>query len=147
FALLLDSCISAGIPLLPPYFSAYHRYMTSKGTGESRPGSLEFWKDYLAGADPVVRLPGSMYLKSEASSRGGKLPAHLDLITAGKVLNCAKACGTSAFTVILAAFGSFLFRLSGQRSFTIAVPVSLRSDPESLGIVGPMINTIPVRCD
>jgi len=147
FALLLDAWVSPQKPAPPADFTAYHQYI-SQGAGEEiRSGFLKFWKDYLAGADPILRLADSKQANSAASYRGRKLMARLDPVPTKKLLDCAKACGTSAFTVILAVFGGFLSRLSGQRTFTIAVPVSLRSNPESLRIAGPMINTIPVRWD
>ncbi|MEU6730467.1 amino acid adenylation domain-containing protein [Nonomuraea wenchangensis] len=103
---------------------------------EDRPGLArlrEFWRGELAGAPVAGPPPGD--LTTDRVIR--PLPEEFtDGVTA-----LARACGTTPFAVYLAA----LALAAGEPDTLIGMVAARRAEPELARIVGPLIDTVPVR--
>src|SRR5581483_11826166 len=55
--------------------------------------------------------------------------------------------GMTSFVVLLAAFGAWIHRLTGQEEFVIGAPVSDRDRTETEGLIGLFVQTIALRMD
>ncbi|MFE5518632.1 amino acid adenylation domain-containing protein [Streptomyces virginiae] len=59
----------------------------------------------------------------------------------------ARTAGVTPFTVLLAAFAASLGRLTGRRSFLLAVPAYGRASASEDDAVGCFVNSVPLRID
>ena len=77
--------------------------------------------------------------------RGATIPFALDSETSAGLHALSKRHITTLYTVMLAAMQVLLFEFSGESDIVIGTPVSLRSRPEWLDVIGYFINMLPMR--
>lgn len=106
---------------------------------------LAYWTEQLGGDLPVLDLPKDRPRPTEPSRRGGVVALDLDLGTADAVRRLAKAEGTTAFAVLLAAYQSWLMRLTGQPDVIVGSPLAGRDHPVAEDIVGCFIKPVALR--
>ncbi|MFG1797761.1 amino acid adenylation domain-containing protein [Nocardia sp. NPDC049149] len=104
-------------------------------------GDLAYWRDWLAGAPAELAA-----LEADTGQTGG---AWLEFECPGPEWQAAVAVGADVgatpFTVLLAAWQAVLAYWSGQDDVVVGVPVSGRDRPELEGLIGPLLNTLPMR--
>ena len=107
---------------------------------------LHFWKEQLAGAPALLRLPTDRARPTVLSHRGGFVrPQPLD---AGLVQHLRAFCRehqATPFMVLYAAFAALLRRYSGQEDVCVGTPVAGRTHPATEDVVGLLINTLVLR--
>ncbi|MEO3787298.1 amino acid adenylation domain-containing protein [Actinocorallia sp. B10E7] len=116
------------------------------------PGSLaarrlEFWRDALAGAPPVLELPADRPRPAEPAHRGGHVPFALDAAARDGLARLAAESGASLFMVFQAAFAAVLSRLGAGEDLPIGTVVAGRDHEDLDGIVGFFVNTLVLRTD
>ncbi|MFI9507337.1 amino acid adenylation domain-containing protein [Nocardia sp. NPDC052566] len=127
------------IPDRPDYLD-YAASEQSQRTPQQRTAALEFWTDALdaSGIRPFDLAPspgpGGDTARARAAMRA-------DLTTALNEL--ALRCGASLFMVMLAAWQVLLWRMSGQRTGIVTVPVTGRTRPDRQNVAGPLLNPLP----
>ena len=87
---------------------------------------------------------------SDAPARvgtGKKVEVVLDERELAAVEKLCRRTQTTPFGVLFAAFAILLGRYSGQRKFTVGVPMSIRDQVELESLVGLFINVVPVAID
>ncbi|HEV7588933.1 MAG TPA: condensation domain-containing protein, partial [Longimicrobium sp.] len=107
---------------------------------------LAYWRRALAGAPPVLGLPGDRPGPAAPGLRamhGARLSAAA--LEGARAL--AREEGATAFMVQLAAFGALLSRWTGAEDVVIGVPYAGRTRKETEGVVGFFVNTLPIRLD
>ena len=111
------------------------------GTDETAIKGREFWKN---SADAVATL----LLPNEIKAHGGFAPrtwsSSLDDVTSNKLQSLAETLGSSRAEVLLAAWQSLVWRLSGQSTFKIGTVFEGREYDELRDAVGLIQKTIPV---
>jgi amino acid adenylation domain-containing protein len=100
----------------------------------------------LAGAPPLD-LPLDRPRPDLQTFRGAQLGGRLgrDLALAAAAL--ARRCDATLFMVLLAAFEALLARHGGQEDFLVGTPTAGRSSRELAGLVGYLVNPVPLRAD
>ncbi|MFB9471383.1 amino acid adenylation domain-containing protein [Nonomuraea salmonea] len=93
----------------------------------------EFWRDELAGAPVAGPPPADL-------TTGRVIRALPEEFTDG-VAALARACGTTPYAVYLAA----LALAAGEADTLVGMVAARRAEPELARIVGPLIDTVPVR--
>jgi hypothetical protein len=131
------AALYSGADLLPPPSPQYADYAAwSLGrAGERVPERLPYWRERLAGIEPVFpRIPHS----------GGKAAA---VARIGRdVLDDLRGDGPATpFAVLLSAYLVLLHRLSGRRDLVVGTVTSGRGRRELEGVVGCFINLVPLR--
>jgi amino acid adenylation domain-containing protein len=108
---------------------------------------LDFWKRALAGAPETLDLPTDRPRPAVQSFWGAKQLVSFprDLVAALKALGRREEA--SFFMTLLAALYALLSHGSGQEEIVIGTPVANRHRPELEGVVGPLLNTLLLRCD
>ncbi|PRY45203.1 non-ribosomal peptide synthetase [Umezawaea tangerina] len=99
------------------------------------PGDLEFWRDHLAGSTPLD-LPTDRPRPPHQTHVGASVPVALPAHGVG---------GTTAFTTLATALGVLLTKLTGQPGVTIGTPTAGRDHPDSTGLIGLLVNTVPLH--
>jgi thioesterase domain-containing protein len=108
---------------------------------------LNFWKDELEEAPPVLELRMQRPRSSEQTFEGASQEIPLgDEITSG-IKALAVRLQATPFMLLLAAFKILLYRASGQPDLSVGVPVAGRNSVETEGLVGFFVNTLVLRDD
>ncbi len=115
--------------------------------GDKLEQHLQYWRQHLTEAPPVLELPLDRPRPAVQSYRG---TSHLLTITPAlterlKVLG--RQQDATLFMVLLAAFNVLLSRHSGQQDICIGTPVANRNRLEIEGLIGFFVNTLVLRCD
>lgn len=121
------------------YVSWQERWLTGAEAQEQR----RYWRRQLDGRAPVV-VPGAS--RDHAGQAGFALALPSAAISPAVVEDVARDCGTTAFTVLLAAFFASLRRTAGGvDEAVVGVPVAGRTRPGSEDLIGYLVNTVAVR--
>jgi amino acid adenylation domain-containing protein len=129
-------------PLRPP-FREYVRWWPDAGA----PTSREFWAEYLAA--PVLPRPLPGYLGAPAPGTAEPVTAETTLSRGDSELvrQAARTADLSSSTLVSSAWALLRARYAGVTDVAVAVTRSCRhgSIPHADAIIGPMINTVPLR--
>ncbi|MCL2751347.1 MAG: amino acid adenylation domain-containing protein, partial [Firmicutes bacterium] len=105
-----------------------------------------YWKQKLSPA------PGRLNLSqkpengvSDAAQAGGALSVKMDRALSDGINKYCRENNMTAYTFLAAALGVLLSGLSGQTDFVIGTPVAGRDLPETRGMLGAFIHTLPLR--
>jgi len=106
-----------------------------------------FWARYLAGAPLVLELPTDRPRPPILGHRGAVHRWRLPDTLVREVRQLGLEAGATTFTVLLAGFAAVLGRWSRQKELAIGVPMASRTEVELEGLVGYLVDTLPVRVD
>ncbi|KFE71961.1 hybrid non-ribosomal peptide synthetase/type I polyketide synthase [Hyalangium minutum] len=108
---------------------------------------LTWWKQQLAGAPPVLELPTDRPRPPVQDFRGALVPFRIGKETTAALRALATQERVTPTMVLLAAFQALLHRYTGQEEFLVGMPHASRERPETEGVVGFFVNTLPIRAD
>jgi len=133
------------LPPLPIQYSDFAMWQRAWMSGEVLNQHLKFWKDTLAGAPMLLELPTDHARPAAQSFEGARqfLRCPDGMLENFKTL-CRKE-GATMFMTMLAAFGTLLWRWSGQEDMLIGTPVSGRSRTELEPLIGYFSNSVVLR--
>ncbi|CRK56688.1 Enterobactin synthetase component F, serine activating enzyme [Alloactinosynnema sp. L-07] len=130
----------AGTPLPPPRpFREFLAWLAKR----DRAASLDVWREVLAEiTEPTLLVP----VGDATTPRAGRVEVPID-VPQLRLAEFARAHGVTASTVIHAAWGITLARLTGRDDIVFGATVSGRPAdlPGAETMVGLFINTVPVR--
>ncbi|MGV9642536.1 amino acid adenylation domain-containing protein [Streptomyces sp. NPDC003514] len=114
-------------------------WLASEEAAEQR----RYWSERLSGDAPPLE-PGR---PTGAPGPGGfSLPLRLGGTGPVRVEDVARACGSTPFGVLLAAFFATLHRMSGGADdIVVGVPMACRGRAGTEDLIGYLVNTVPVR--
>ncbi|WP_341316805.1 amino acid adenylation domain-containing protein [Paraburkholderia sp. IMGN_8] len=133
------------LPMLPIQYADYAQWQRDSlaaGEGERQ---LAYWRDALRGAPEPLALPLDRQRSPQRDYRGGRLAMRLPAATSNAVRELARRTHTSPFTVLLAAFDAWLYRLTGATDIVVAAPIAHRQRAETAPLVGLFLNTLALR--
>ncbi|HEX7772005.1 MAG TPA: condensation domain-containing protein, partial [Pyrinomonadaceae bacterium] len=115
--------------------------------GEVLEGQLEYWRQQLAGAPPVLELPADRPRPRVQSYRGASSEFRLNgELTAG-LKELSRQSGVTLFMTLLAGFEVLLWRLSGQEDICVGTAIANRTRRETEGLIGFFVNTLVLRVE
>jgi amino acid adenylation domain-containing protein len=132
---------------LPIQYADYALWQRNCLAGAALEPELAYWTAQLGGEQPVLELPSDRPRPKLASGRGGRHSLCLDIELSAGLNRLARECGTTLFSVLLAAFDVLLYRLSGQTDLRVGVPVANRTRLETEGLIGCFVNTLVLRAE
>ena len=115
--------------------------------GEVLDTQIAYWKERLAGSPPVLDLPTDRPHPAVRTLRGGARQARIPAEVSESLRSLGQRHGATLFMVLLAAFHTLLYRLSGQDDHCIGSPVANRTRGEIEGAIGFFANTLVLRAD
>ncbi|MCP2321514.1 amino acid adenylation domain-containing protein/non-ribosomal peptide synthase protein (TIGR01720 family) [Hamadaea flava] len=127
---------------LPVQYADYTHWQRS-----ASPGSLAYWQTALAGLPPEIALPGDRSRPAEPSAAGGTATGFVDAGLHGRLLDAARATGTTLFMVLQAGLAALLSRLGGGADIPLGTPVAGRTDAALDQLVGCFVNFLVLRTD
>ncbi|KAF3886562.1 MULTISPECIES: non-ribosomal peptide synthetase [Nostocales] len=135
------------LPKLPIQYADYAVWQRQWLSGEVLENQLNYWKQQLTGATPVLELPTDRPRPAVQTYRGAKqffvLPDKLSQALSA----LSRLEGVTLFMTLLAAFQTLLYRYSGQEDILVGSPIAGRNRTEIEGLIGFFVNTLVLRTD
>ncbi|MGP5014783.1 amino acid adenylation domain-containing protein [Glutamicibacter ardleyensis] len=134
------------IPSLPPAPSGIAELMAqSSADAATAEADRTYWQQEMDHAPDVLALPLDFERPAVQSYRGDTHSVEIDSALLENIDAAARSLGVSRFVYLLAAYGIFLRKLTGQEDLIIGVPSAGREDPRVSQVIGMFVNTLPVR--
>ncbi|WNF06405.1 non-ribosomal peptide synthetase [Brevibacillus borstelensis] len=106
---------------------------------------IDYWKNKLRGACPLLELPTTRPRPPVLSYRGARLNLVIPQDEMEGLKELSRTEGVTLFMALLAAFQAFLYRYTEQEDIVVGTPISNRSRRELEGIIGFFVNTLVMR--
>ncbi|WP_281274219.1 non-ribosomal peptide synthase/polyketide synthase [Brevibacillus gelatini] len=132
---------------LPLQYADYAVWQREWLKGDVLTGQLAYWKDKLAGAEPLLALPTDRPRPAVQSHEGAMYTIALSDELQSKLNTFSREEGVSLFMTLLAAFQTLLYRYSGQEDILVGSPVAGRTRQETEQMIGFFVNTLVLRTD
>ncbi|MGF1482019.1 MAG: amino acid adenylation domain-containing protein [Cyanophyceae cyanobacterium] len=113
--------------------------------GEVLETQLDYWKQHLKGAPPLLELPTDRPRPSGQSFSGRSAPFSLGKDLTASLRTLSQQAGTTLFATLLAALGILLSRYSQQQDLVIGTPIANRNRQELEPLIGFFANTLALR--
>jgi len=135
---------------LPPpsaRYADFARWQRQYWTETTLATQRSYWQQQLAGAPPLLELPGDRPRPPVQSYRGGVERLALGTTLSEQVKALSRDTGATLFMILLAAYAMLLARYSRQRDLVIGAPATTRSRQEFESVIGCFVNTLALRVD
>jgi amino acid adenylation domain-containing protein len=129
---------------LPATFADYAARLTSREESGRRQDA-SWWAGHLAGATRVLDLPRDQPRPPIQTFRGASSRLAIGTETTARIAELASQAGVTRYTILLAAFGQLLRRLTGCRDFIVGVPVADRDHVAFEQVIGLFLQVLPLR--
>ncbi|WP_208344456.1 non-ribosomal peptide synthetase, partial [Aetokthonos hydrillicola] len=116
-------------------------------SGEILDTQLNYWKTQLAGANQVLELPTDYPRPPVQTNRAGTQSLLIPKALSESITAISRQEGVTLFMTMLAAFGSLLYRYTGQEGVSIGTPIAGRNRVEIEELIGFFVNTVVLRID
>ena len=135
------------LPPLPVQYADFASWQRSWLQGEALERQIDFWKQSLAGAEPLALPIDRSAARSSSSWRPGQHWFSLPPDLTARLKELAQGNEATLFMVTLAALKTLLLRVSGQRDLSIGIPIANRTRMELEGLIGFFVNTLVLRTE
>ncbi len=135
------------LPALPIQFADFAGWQREWLSGPVLQAQLAYWRRHLGGTLPVLELPTDRPRPATPSYQGGREARRLGLTLVAAVEALSRQEQASVFMTLMAGINALLARYSGQDDILLGVPIANRSLLASEGLVGALVNTLPLRTD
>ena len=136
---------SSPLPELPIQYSDYALWQREWLSGEVLERQLNYWKDHLAGAPPLLALPTDQPRPEEQTFRGARLPVVVDDELSESLRGLSRRKGVTMFMTLFAAFNVVLSYYSGSEDLVVSTDLANRDRIETEGLIGFFVNQLPLR--
>ncbi len=138
---------SSSLPKPSVQYADYAAWQREQLTDEVLAKEVDYWRDQLAGAPPLLQLPLARPRPAVQRSGEAALTVRLDQEPADALRKFNRAEGVTMFMTLAAAFALLLSRLSGQEEVVMGAPVARRNRKELEDLIGFFINSVVLRAD
>jgi amino acid adenylation domain-containing protein len=130
---------------LPLQFADYSVWEQRWLQGEVLERLLDYWKTQLIGAPAKLELPADHPRPAVQTMRGKRYAFELPASLLAAAKDLARKEKSTLFITLLAGFKSFLYGYTDQNDIVVGCPFANRAHKGVEGIVGPLVNTLPLR--
>ncbi|MEH2337085.1 amino acid adenylation domain-containing protein [Nostoc sp.] len=114
-------------------------------TQEVQQKQLDYWKQQLTGAPPLLKLPTDYPRPPVQTFSGATKKFQLTEHLTSQLLSLSQKSGVTLFMTLLAAFAVLLHRYSGVNDVCIGSPFANRNRQEVEPLIGCFVNTLVLR--
>ena len=135
------------MPVLPPLAVQYADYAKwQEANGGYEVSVLEWWRETLSGAPPVLMLPLDRQRPSVQNGRAVNVAASIAASTNDAMHQLCRTVNVSVLCGLLLAWTVVLLRQAGQTELVLGLPRSIQTDhPELANLAGCFITTLALR--
>lgn len=133
----------APLPPAAPFRQQVELEQSAAGVARAQ-AALAFWKTQLTGAS-ALPLPADHPSSAIPSYRGKRADLALTQVSRAEVTKVASRLGATSTGLLLAAFQTLLYRLTGQGDVVVGLPVSARPAMEADSLMGHATNLLATR--
>ncbi|MBE8987319.1 amino acid adenylation domain-containing protein [Nostoc sp. LEGE 12450] len=133
------------LPKLPIQYADFAIWQHQWLSGEILSGQIDYWKTQLAGANTVLELPTDLPRPAVQTYQGAVQSLILTQNLSASLKELSHQQGVTLFMTLLAAFGTILYRYTGQEDILIGSPIAGRNQVETEGLIGFFVNTLAIR--
>ncbi|WP_254175613.1 non-ribosomal peptide synthetase [Planktothrix agardhii] len=138
------------LPKLPIQYADFTIWQRQWLQGENQgfitiQNQINYWKQQLAAAPPLLELPTDRPRPSVQTFRGGCLSFQIDERLTASLKELSHKSATTLFMTLMAAYVTLLFRHSDQNDILIGTPIASRNYQELEGLIGFFVNTLVMR--
>ena len=108
---------------------------------------LDYWKQQLKSAPPLLELPADRPRPPIQTFRGAVERFEIDLDLTRQLKTLSQQSEATLFMTLLAAFITLLSRYSGSEDVVVGSPIDNRKGGETESLIGLFINTLVLRAD
>lgn len=130
---------------LPIQYADFAVWQRQWLTEEIQKQQLNYWKQQLAGATPLLELPTDKPRPPVQTFSGATQKFQIDRNLSKQIKTFSQQSGATLFHTLLAAFIVLMFRYSGQDDICIGSPIANRNRREIETLVGFFVNTLVLR--
>ncbi|HEY3665159.1 MAG TPA: amino acid adenylation domain-containing protein, partial [Polyangiaceae bacterium] len=144
---LYAQAVSNAAPALGerPSFSDYAEVERKQTSSDEYRAAERYWLDRFQGELPVVDLPADHARPAFKSYASDRVDYVLDAELVTKLKELGARRGASFFVTLLAAFKTFVFRLTGAEDLVVGIPAAGQSFMDMPKLVGHCVNMLPLR--
>ncbi|GHO80005.1 hypothetical protein KSD_77760 [Ktedonobacter sp. SOSP1-85] len=132
---------------LPVQYADYTLWQRRWFQDEQLQEQLDYWKEQLVAAPPVLSLPTDRSRPQVQSYVGASCTMWFPLPLQQALESLSQRQGVTLFMTLLASFQVLLMRYSGQSDILVGTPVANRRHQELEGLIGFFVNTLVLRSD
>ncbi len=135
------------LPPLPVQYADFAVWQRGWLAGDVLRRQLDWWRERLAGAPPVLELPADRPRPAVVGSGGASVRFRLPADVSRGLRSLARREGATLYMVARAAADVLLSRWSGQEDLVVGSPIANRTRVELDGLIGFFVNTLALRTD
>ena len=109
------------------------------------PRYLSYWKKKLHGVPEEVELPLDRSRPDLFRGKGGQVVRTLAVFSSNRLRDFSKQFGVTLYVTMLTMFKLMIYKFSGQKDFCVGGAFAKRKLANIHGILGMVINTLPLR--
>jgi acyl carrier protein len=132
---------------LPIQYSDFAAWQQRWMNGEAMASHLQYWKQQLHGAPPMLELPTDRPRLRVQSFRGARLSFTLDKVLIDELTTIGRKEGCTLFMVLLAGFQTLLASRSRCEDIVVGSPIANRNRHEIEPLIGSFMNSLAFRGD
>ncbi|MGA9377802.1 MAG: amino acid adenylation domain-containing protein, partial [Phormidium sp.] len=130
---------------LPIQYSDYANWQRNWLQGEILETQINYWKQQLKDAPPLIELPTDYPRPALQSYQGKRYTYSLTPELSAAIKTFSQQQGVSLFMILLAAFNILLSRYSRQNDLCIGSPIANRTHSQTESLIGFFVNTLVLR--
>ncbi len=105
---------------------------------------INYWKQTLTEC-PILSLPTDYSRPSVQTANGASIQFTLNADLTIKIESLAKQYNLTLFMLLLGAFQTWLYRITGENDIAVGTPISGRNRSELENVIGLFVNTVVIR--
>jgi amino acid adenylation domain-containing protein len=144
---LYDAACADEVASLPPapQFSDYIAWQQATKQSSGLAAEEAYWLEQLSGELPLLELPFDRPRPPQKSYQGALATVRLSTQTTQALQQLSRQQGCTLFMTLFTAYTILLHRLCDQEEVIVGVPVTGRTMPNGMGVVGYCTNLLPIR--
>ena len=115
--------------------------------GETLEQQVNYWREQLAGAPPVLELPTDRRRAEVRSQRGEQQSVVLSAELTRELQKLSRAQGVTLFMTLLASWQLLLSRYARQEQVVVGTPIAGRQQLQTEELIGFFVNTLVLHTD
>jgi HemK-like putative methylase len=137
----------ADLPPLPVQYRDFAVWQRERLVGDRLDKQIDYWRQHLADAPPVLNLPTSKRRTKAQSWESGRVQCAMTKDETDVLHDICRANDVTPFMMLLAGLSTVFGRWSSQTDVVIGVALEGRADSEVDKLIGIFSNVLPFRND